>query len=424
MSLRKHNVNKSHAAAYAVIGFQTAYLMRYYPTEYLAAMLNSFMNNSEKVSEYIRSAENLGIQILPPDINESYSKFAVKGDTIRFGLAAIKNVGVNVVDSIVKTRENKGKFKSLSDFCNKLDAGAINKRAIESLIKSGAFDSFKIYRSKLLAVYEKIADSATNEKKKNIDGQISLFGENAENNFSQLRVSYPNINEFDKNHLLAMEKEMTGLYISGHPLDEYEKTLKMQTSITIEKILEEEKKLKEETAIDSALDNDKGIKDGDKVIIGGIVSFASRKVTRNNTLMAFMKVEDLSGMIEIIIFPKTLERYTALVNEDEMVLVKGRVSLKPDEDAKIICESISVLEKIDSSKVYIRVENVEKAKEINKLLKFVVKDFKGETPVYLFANKEKQKFLINKDAWVDLNSDVLSVLREKFGDDNIKIVEE
>lgn len=416
--------NKSHAAAYAVIGFQTAYLMRYYPTEYLAAMLNSFMNNSEKVSEYIKSAEKLGIQILPPDINESYSKFAVKGDTIRFGLAAIKNVGVNVVDSIVKTRENKGKFKSLSDFCNKLDAGAINKRAIESLIKSGAFDSFKIYRSRLLAVYEKIVDSATNEKKKNIDGQISLFGENAESNFSQLKVSYPNINEFNKNHLLAMEKEMTGLYISGHPLDEYAKTLKMQTSITIEKILEEEKKLKEETAIDSALEKDKDVKDGDRVIIGGIVSFASRKVTRNNTLMAFMKVEDLSGMIEIIVFPKTLERYTALVNEDEMVLVKGRVSLKSDEDAKIICESISVLEKIDSSKVYIRVENIEKAKEINKLLKFVVKDFKGETPIYLFANKEKQKFLIGKDAWIDLNSEILSVLRQKFGEENIKVIEE
>lgn len=414
--------NKSHAAAYAIIGFQTAYLMRYYPTEYLAAMLNSFMSNNEKVSEYIRSAEKLGIQILPPDINESYSKFTVKGNTIRFGLAAIKNVGVNVVDSIVRTRENKGKFSSLSDFCNKIDAGAINKRAIESLIKSGAFDNFKIYRSRLLAVYEKIADSAANEKKKNIDGQISLFGENAESDFSQLRVSYPNIKEFDKNHLLAMEKEMTGLYISGHPLDEYEKTLKMKTSITIEKILEEEEKIKDENPIDVVL-QDSAIKDGDRVIIGGIISFASRKVTRNNTLMAFMKIEDLSGNIEVIIFPKTLERYTSLINEDEMVLVKGRVSLKPDEDVKIICESITPLEKIDSSKVYIRVANVENAKEISKLLKSVVKDFSGKTPVYLFADKERQSFLINKDSWVDLNSDILMLLREKFGEENIKVLE-
>ena len=185
------------AAAYAVVGYQTAYLMHYYPVETIAAMLNSVMGISEKVAHYTKFAESLGIQVLPPDINESYSKFTVKGDSIRFGLAAIKNVGVNVVDGIVKARKNKGKFESLVDFINKIDLSTINKRAVESLIKAGAFDEFKIFRSKLLAVYEKLMDSVASDKKRNIDGQISLFGM-ADESIKVPEVKYPDIKEFDK----------------------------------------------------------------------------------------------------------------------------------------------------------------------------------------------------------------------------------
>ena len=217
MDFASYAFNKSHAAAYAVVGYQTAYLMRYYPVETIAAMLNSVMGTAEKVSNYIKFAESQGIQVLPPDINESYSKFTVKGDSIRFGLAAIKNVGWNVVESIVKSRKEKGKFTSLEDLIDKIDLTAVNKRAIESLIKAGALDGFKVFRSRLLAVFEKVMDGASNERKRNIDGQMSLFGL-AEDAIDIPKIVFPNIKEFDKRHILLMEKEMTGLYLSGHPL--------------------------------------------------------------------------------------------------------------------------------------------------------------------------------------------------------------
>lgn len=424
MDFASYAFNKSHAAAYAIIGFQTAYLMRYYPVEFLAAMLNSVMGNSEKVSEYIRSAEKFGIQVLPPDINESYTKFTVKGDTIRFGMGAIKNVGVNVVENIAKSRDEKGRFKSLMDFCNKIDLSIVNKRAVESLIKAGTFDSLKVYRSQLLSVFEKIMDGVYSQRKKNIDGQISLFGAIQEESESNLEIKYPNIKEFNKKYMLAMEKEMTGLYMSGHPLDDYEKTLKEQTSITIEKIIEAQKNLDEQKNVDlEDLILDNSISDGTRVILGGILTNVSRKVTRNNTLMAFAKIEDLTGYLECVIFPKTLEKCNALVNEDSFVLIRGRLSLKEDEEPKILCEDIQPLELIDSSKVYIKVEDREKANMIVKPLRVLLSQYKGDSPVYIFAAKEKAAFRLSRDLWVDLDKGVLDFLISKFGEENVKVVE-
>ncbi|TGY45306.1 DNA polymerase III subunit alpha [Clostridium perfringens] len=424
MDFASYAFNKSHAAAYAVIGFQTAYLMRYYPVEFLAAMLNSVMGNSDKVSEYIRSAEKLGIQVLPPDINESYTKFTVKGDTIRFGMGAIKNVGVNVVENIAKSRDEKGRFTSLMDFCNKIDLSIVNKRSVESLIKAGTFDSLKVYRSQLLSVFEKIMDGVYSQRKKNIDGQMSLFGVLQEESESNLEIRYPNIKEFNKKYMLAMEKEMTGLYMSGHPLDDYEKPLKEQTSITIEKIIEAQKNLNEQKNVElEDLVLDSSLTDGTRVIIGGILTNVSRKVTRNNTLMAFAKVEDLTGYLECVIFPKTLEKCNALVNEDSFVLIRGRVSLKEDEEPKILCEDIQPLELINSSKVYIKVEDREKANMIVKPLRVLLSQYKGDSPVYIFAAKEKASFRLNRDMWVDLDTDVIDFLINKFGEGNVKVVE-
>lgn len=396
----------------------------------IAAMLNSIMGTTEKVAHYINIAEGMGIQVLNPDVNESYSRFTVQGDKIRFGMAAIKNVGGNVVEAIVKARENKGKFDSLVDFINKMDPSAINKRAVECLIKAGALDRFDVYRSKMLAVHEKLIDNISSDKKRNIDGQISLFGTEELKN---PEVRYPNINEFDKRNLLSMEKEMTGLYITGHPLDEYAKSLKIQTTNEISDVLSEHESLDEQidTSIDSYNNaelfnkNSNKLQDNDRVILGGILSSVNQKVTRNNTIMAFLTLEDLSGTIEVIVFPKTLDKVKDLCVTDSLVVIKGRVSIKEDEAPKLICETIEPLEKIDNSKVYLRAENEIEAKELNRQLKLLIIDeYKGDTPIYLCAVKERQKFRVPRDRWVSLNSDVVNVLKEKFGEDSVKVSKE
>ena len=427
MDFASYAFNKSHAAAYAVIGFQTAYLMRYYPVECIAAMLNSVMGSNEKIAYYIKFAEKLNIQVLPPNINESYSKFTVKDNTIRFGLAAIKNVGFNVVESLVKTRKEKGNFKSLIDFCNKIDLSAINKRAIESLIKAGAFDEFKIFRSKLLFIYERIIDSVVSQKKRNIDGQISLFGE-GENTVSLPPIQYPNINEFNKKLLLAMEKEMTGLYLSGHPLDEYKKSLKYQTTTQIQTIISSYEQKLENNQIDNTdtdtIRNDIDlVQDGQRLVIGGILTSVNRKVTKNNTIMAFATLEDLSASIEIVIFPKTLEKFYSLINEEQLVVLKGRISISEEDMPKLLCEDVQPLEKINGSKVYIKLDDENKAKEIINVLKILLAQYRGDTPVYIFVNKEKKQFRATREIWVDLETDVLNFLKNKFGEDNIKLVE-
>ena len=424
MDFASYAFNKSHAAAYAVVGYQTAYLMKYYPVEMIAAMLNSIMGTSEKVAHYINFAESLGIQVLPPDINESHSRFTVKGDTIRFGMAAIKNVGANVVDSIVKARENKGRFESLVDFVNKMDVSTINKRAVECLIKAGAFDNFNVYRSKMLAVHEKLIDNISSDKKRNIDGQMSLFGTTEE--LKNPEVNYPNIKEFDKRNLLAMEKEMTGLYITGHPLDDYAQSLKMQTTNEISKIFSAHETLDESLAQNisevNLFEGKNVLKDNDRVILGGILASVNQKVTRNNTIMAFLTLEDLTGSIEVIVFPKTLENVKNLCVADSLVIVKGRISLKEDEAPKLLCESIEPLEKINSSKVYLRADNEIEAKKLNIRLKEILKEeHKGDTPIYLVAMRERQKYRVPRDRWISLNSDVISVLRNNFGEENVKV---
>ena len=425
MDFASYAFNKSHAAAYAVVGYETAFLMRYYPVEYIAAMLNSVMGTSEKVAHYIKFAETQGIQVLPPDINESYSTFTVKGDTIRFGMAAIKNVGVNVIESIVKTRETKGKFTSLEDFVDKIDISAVNKRAVESLIKAGALDGFGVFRSRLLAVYEKIMDGTANRKKRNIDGQISLFSM-AEEDLNLPKVIYPDIKEFKKMNLLAMEKEMTGLYLSGHPLDEYKKSLELQTSTTIETVFESYEMIEEGIANDvdgeGTMSEEPPINDNDTVIIGGILTEVKQKVTRNNTIMAFLTLEDLSGSIEVIVFPRTLEKLRNLIQPDSIVKIKGRISIKEDELPKLICETIEGLEKINPEKLYIKVNTEEDVRNVNTEIKKIISGCEGNTAVYVFAVEKRQNYRLQRDRWIDSNSNIIEILKDKYGEENVKLV--
>lgn len=425
MDFASYAFNKSHAAAYAVVGYQTAYLMRYYPVETIAAMLNSVMGTAEKVANYIKFAESQGIQVLPPDINESYSKFTVKGDSIRFGLAAIKNVGWNVVESIVESRKEKGRFTSLEDLIDKIDLSAVNKRAIESLIKAGALDEFKVFRSRLLAVFEKVMDGASNERKRNIDGQMSLFSL-AEDAIDIPKIVFPNIKEFDKRHILLMEKEMTGLYLSGHPLDEYKQSLKLQTSTTIETIEKSYEIFLENINAEleeSMISEEPVINDNDTVIIGGILTEVNQKVTRNNTMMAFLKLEDLTGTIEVIVFPKALDRLRHIIKEDTLVKLKGRVSIKEDELPKVICENIEGLEKVNGNKLYIRVKDRVAIREANNDIKKIIGDCVGNTPIYLFDAEKRQNYRLSKDKWINEDDEVIENLKSHFGEENVKLIE-
>ncbi|KAJ53194.1 DNA polymerase-3 subunit alpha [Clostridium tetanomorphum] len=421
MDFASYAFNKSHAAAYAVVGFQTAYLMRYYPTEFIAAMLNSVMGNNEKIAHYIRFANDNNIEVLPPDINESFTKFTVKGNKIRFGIAAIKNVGVNVIESIVKSRNEKGNFKDLVNFCNKVDLSSVNKRAVESLIKAGAFDCLGIYRSKLLAVYERILDGINNDRKKNIDGQINLFQDFKEDR--NIEIEYPNIKEFDKKYLLAMEKEMTGLYLSGHPLEEYKDILNQKVSVNISEVTSSQ------TLEEGFIEEEMTIEDGQKVKIGGIINSVSKKITKNNEMMAFIQIEDLYGAIEVIIFPKTFNKYRDLIEEDSMIIIKGRVNIREGEQPKILCEDIEALlneahseQQYVCKKIYIRIEKEKNINEVIKRIKPVCIQYKGNIPIYLYINETRKSFLINKDLWINGDIDILKFFHNNFGLENVKTI--
>ena len=423
MDFASYAFNKSHAAAYAVIAYQTAYLIRYYPTEYIAAMLNSVMGINEKVAFYTRFAKELDIQVAPPDINESFSKFTVLGTKkIRFGLAAIKNVGQNIIENIIKTREEKGNFTGLLDFCSKVDASGMNKRTLESLIKAGAFDSQDIYRSKLLAVYEKLLEGISNEKKRNISGQVSLFdiSSSQDKTFNQTKVSFPEIKEFDKRYLLIMEKEMTGLYLTGHPLDEYEDSLKLMTDTKISEIVEEE--VLDETEGMEVINEVANINDNDRVVIGGIISGVTKKITRSSTMMAFVRLEDLFASIEVIIFPKIFEKFKEIIIEDSMVIIKGRVSLKEDEKPKIICEEIKTLKKLNGCSLYIQTVDLIALGEVRDSIKALTSKYKGNMPIYLYAKSERKTFLLNEEYFVNLNMDLFNTFQNIYGKENVKIM--
>jgi len=427
MDFASYAFNKAHAAAYAVIGYQTGYLMRYYPQEFTAAMLNSFIGNAEKCASYLRFAKTLGIKIMPPDINISEFKYKVKGDTIFFGLGAIKGVGRNMVDVLVEVRNQTIEFKSIMDFAEKVNSGTVNKRAMEALIKSGAFDGLDGNRAQMLAVYEKVLDGFSQKNKKNIEGQVSLFGDILEEDTS-MHISFPSLKEFDKKDLLFMEKEMTGMYLSGHPLDEYEDLLKNAVSSKISDIMENNESLLDDIRDDATIYTEtmmkkSQLKDGEKVILGGLLRNISRKITRNSTMMAFMNLEDLSGVIECIVFPKTYEKVVEYLKEDGIVLVKGRISIKEEENPKVIVESIGALKHTTSLKLYLRFKTMNDARLTVKVLRPVFKTFNGETPVIIVSNDKREAMQLAKELWIDESSPVIAMLREKLGEDNVKLIE-
>jgi DNA polymerase-3 subunit alpha len=420
MDFASYAFNKSHAAAYAVVAYQTAWLKYYYPVEFMAASLNSFLGSSEKVSQYVSECKVMNIDVLPPDINESSVKFTVVNGKIRFGLAAVKNVGEGAVKSIIIERENGGIFRDFRDFCERIDGKDVNKRCIESLIKSGAFDSLGVFRSRLLAVYEKQLDSIAQTRKKNMEGQLSIFEfGTAKKENVKAYIEYPDIKEYPQKVLLAMEKEMLGLYISGHPLLELEKELKSQVTIFSSDLIS----IQPENAAGEMLEMHKNITDGMNVTVGGIITSKKNKTTRSNNMMAFLGLEDFYGIMEVIVFPKILEKYASQMVEENIVLIKGRISLKEEEQPKIICEEISPLKKVKFKKVYIRTtKNMDKS-HYDSILS-MCKYFNGITPVCFYDEDEKSVKVLGREYWVSLNECLLEELKMRLGEDNVKIVGE
>src|SRR5690606_13375960 len=313
--------NKSHAAAYALIAYRTAWLKYHYPVEFMAALMTSVMGNSSKVAGYIQYCRKKGMGVLPPDVNESYSKFTVVDNKIRFGLAAVKNVGTSAIQSIIQAREEQGKFVSFLDFCQKVDSNSLNKRMVESLIKCGAFDSIGIYRSQLMAIYERTLDGVYQDKKRNIEGQVSIFEKvDTSDRNSLVEDVLPDVDEFPRKFILSMEKEMTGVYISEHPLDEYEATLnKLDTTLDLAELNEQG---------EGGVVRASNIRDGSSITIGGIVIDKNIKSTRNNNIMAFVTLEDLYGTVEVIVFPTVYQKYYKLIDVDSTVIIQGKVSMR------------------------------------------------------------------------------------------------
>ncbi|MBA1334212.1 MAG: DNA polymerase III alpha subunit [Firmicutes bacterium] len=420
----KYAFNKSHAAAYAVLAYQTAWLKYYYPVEFMAALLTSIMGSSKKISQYIQCCRKMGIDVLPPDVNESYADFTVVGGKIRFGLAAVKNVGANAVKSIIDARKGRGKFESFSDFCNRVDMTYINKRAVESMIKAGAFDSFEGHRSQYMQVFEKIMDSVQQTKKNNIKGQISLFDSTSRDE-SLAREDYlPDVPEFSRKVMLGFEKEILGLYISGHPLEEYREELNNSSTVTTDQLQilsdPEEHGLAEELSH----------RDGSIVRIAGMITEKKNKTTKNNNLMAFITLEDLQGTVEVIVFPTVYEQYADYLKEDSIVVVEGRLSLKEDEEPKIICEKIKPLNKSDrgktskdeGGKLYIKIPKHLSPDILGDIKNILLESSRGDIPVFIcFEDKGKKTMMASRDLWVKADETLLTQLNNILGADCVKV---
>ena len=340
----KYAFNKSHAACYAVVAYRTAYLKTYYPAEFMAATLNSFLGNLDKIPQYIDECKLLGIEILKPEINRSNTKFTVEDGKIRFGLGSIKNVGTVPVDNIVKERNQNGPFKSFTDFCERIADEAVNKKCIESLIKAGAFDEFEQTRSTLLASFESIIDSIQSSKKKGMDGQVSMFdlGSTEEKEeLKEMQYTFEEHEELPNKELLSLEKEMLGIYISGHPLEKLRTQIEMQTNINTIQLRQIDEQMNSQIRMEEVTNNETNkFVDGQRVKYAGIITSIKKKYTKNNKIMAFVTIEDLYGTAEIICFENAYINAGKSLVEDNIVLVDGRLSIREDDTTTIIANEI------------------------------------------------------------------------------------
>ena len=407
----KYAFNKSHAAAYAVVSYQTAYLKYYYPKEFMAALMSSVMDNVSKFSEYILTCRRMmDIAILPPDINEGESGFSVSGDGIRYGLSAIKSVGRPVVDAILEERKKNGIFSSMEDFINRMTNKEVNRRTIENFIKSGAMDSLPGTRRQKVAVAPILLDNKARERKNAWEGQMSLFDLVSEEEKKEYQVSFPDVGEYSKEELLAFEKDILGVYISGHPLDDYEGLWRKNiTATSADFIVDEET----EEAV---------VKDGMKVVIGGLVAGKVVKTTRSNQLMAFITLEDLMGSVEVIVFPKNYEADRDVLAEDSKIFIKGRVSLGDEPVGKLVCEKVIPFSKVPRQ-LWLQFEDKEIYQAMDGEILGILKESEGPDSVVIYLKKERAKKILPANWKVEAAGELMETLICKLGEKNVKLVE-
>ena len=406
----KYAFNKSHAAAYAVVSYQTAYLKYYYPVEFMAALMTSVKDNVGKVSEYIMSCRQMGMKIVPPDINEGESGFSVSDGAIRYGLSAIKSISQSVVDEIVKEREARGRFASLEDFVDRMSNREVNKRTLESFIKSGAMDSMPGTRKQKFLVSAQLLDQKNKEKRTSMEGQMSLFDFVAEEEKQSFQIQFPNVGEYTKEELLAFEKEMLGVYISGHPMEAYiglwEKNVTAKTSdFTVD----------EETG-------EAGVRDGAYVTIGGMITAKTVKTTRNNKMMAFVTIEDLAGSVEVLVFPKDYEKRRESLIQDEKVFVRGRVSIGDDPVGKLICEQVIPFADVPRE-LWLQYPDKDAYFSDETALLDILRMREGNDSVVIYLGRERAKKVLPRNWNVKAEGELLEVLRDRLGEKNVRVVD-
>ena len=406
----KYAFNKSHAAAYAVVSYQTAYLKYYYPVEFMAALLTSVIDNSGKVAEYIYSCRQMGIQILPPDINKSVGTFSVESGNIRFGLTAIKSVGRPVIQAIIEERKERGEFKHLKDFIERMGGREVNKRTIENFIKAGVFDSLGGTRKQFMMIYIQIMDQVNQERKYSMTGQMSLFDLVDDEQKKEFEIPLPKVGEYEKENKLAFEKEVLGVYLTGHPLEDYEEKWKKSIS---------------RTTLDFQIDDETGrsrVRDGAKEIVGGMITNKTIKYTRNNKTMAFLTIEDLMGTVEVVVFPRDYERNQNYLNEDSKVFVKGRVSEEDDAPSKLICETIIPFEQT-KRELWIQYGDKLEYGEDEPHLFDMLGESEGNDTVVIYCKKERAIKRLSAGRNVCAEPALIVKLKNYYGEDRIRVVE-
>ena len=407
----KYAFNKSHAAAYAVVSYQTAYLKYYYPKEFMAALMSSVMENVSKFSEYILNCRRMmNIAVLPPDINEGESGFSVSGGGIRYGLSAIKSVGKPVVDAILEERAKNGKFRTMEDFINRMTQREVNRRTLENFIKSGALDSLPGTRRQKMAVGPALLENKARERKNAFEGQLSLFDIAGEEEKKEFEVVFPDVGEYAKEELLAFEKDILGVYISGHPLDDYEALWRKNITATAADFIVDEET---EEAV---------VKDGIKAVIGGLVTGKTVKTTRTGQLMAFITLEDLMGSVEVIIFPRDYENNRDLLTEDEKLFIRGRVSLGDEPVGKLVCEQVIPFDAVPRQ-LWLQFEDMAGYQATEAELMELLKSSEGNDQVIIYLKKERAKKMLPPNWNVIADAGLLNRLYCKVGEKNVKVVE-